>query len=492
MTITQPLIKQFPCPGCGASLQFNPQAGQLKCPYCGREEIIPQSAEQVVERSYEEYLNPGRAKMAVLSATAMEVACPGCRAQIEFEPPDVAGLCPFCSTSIVAQPQVADPLIAPEAVLPFSVGQKAAREKIHHWLGSLWFAPNSLKKMAQHEGLQGMYLPFWAYDSFTVSHYRGERGTYYYVTETYQETDSEGKTVTKTRQVRHTRWNSVSGRVDRFFDDLLVAASQSVDLERLEELEPWDLSRLAPYNPSFLAGFKAQRYQVSLQEGFETAKAKMAPVIHSDVCCNIGGDEQRVHSVSTAYSAITFKHILLPVWLSAYRFNNKQYQVMVNAQTGEVLGDRPYSIFKITLAVLSGLAIAAGTWFGIDAYQQRQLPQPEPVTAPALSDPAVSPELSTTTPTPSPKAAPARSSKPTDANDPFRQAINRATQASTLGQSAETEGDWSTVASQWNQAILLLEEVPPDSANYETAQTKLQEYQRNFNYAKQQQAKTAP
>jgi hypothetical protein len=226
-----------------------------------------------------------------------------------------------------------------------------------------------------------------------------------------------------------------------------------------------------------------------LQEGFETAKAKMAPVIDSDVRCNIGGDEQRVHSVSTAYSAITFKHILLPVWLSAYRFNNKQYQVMVNAQTGEVLGDRPYSIFKITMAVLSGLAIVAGTWFGVDAYL---LLQPEPVIAPSLSDPAVSPDVPTVAPTTSPKTTPAQSTKPTSANDPFRKAINRATQAFILGQSAETEADWSAVASQWNQAILLLEEVPADSANYETAQTKLEEYQRNFDYAKQQEAEAVP
>jgi len=467
-------------------LQFNPQAGQLKCPYCGREEIIPQSAEQVVERSYEEYLNTGRTKMAAISSTALEVACPGCRAQIEFEPPDVAGLCPFCATSIVAQPKSADPIIAPEAVLPFSVGQKAARTKIHDWLGSLWFAPNGLKKMAQHEGLQGMYLPFWTYDSFTVSHYRGERGTHYYVTVTYQETDSEGKTVTKTRQEQRTRWDPASGRVDRFFDDVLVPASQSVNVQRLENLEPWDLSRLTPYDPSFLAGFKAQRYQVNLQQGFETAKGKMAPAIDSDVRHDIGGDEQRVHSVSTAYSAITFKHILLPVWLSAYRFNNKQYQVMVNAQTGEVLGDRPYSIFKITMAVLSGIAIAAGTWFGIHTYQQRQLPQPEPVTAPSLAEPATSPEFPATTPTAPPKTSPAQSAKPVAANEPVRQAINRATKASTLAQSAATAADWSAVASQWNQAILLLEEVSPDSANYETAQTKLQEYQRNFDYAKQQ------
>ncbi len=390
MTITKPLIKQFPCPGCGASLQFDPQAGQLKCPYCGREEVIPQSAEQVEERSYEEYLSTDRAQMATLSTTALEVACPGCHAQINFEPPDVAGLCPFCGTSIVAQPQAANPLIAPEAVLPFGVGQKAAREKIHTWLESLWFAPGGLKKLAQHESLQGVYIPFWTYDAFTVSHYQGERGTHYYVTETYEETDSEGKTVTKTRQVQRTSWKPVSGRVDLSFDDLLVPASTSVDLGSLAALEPWDLSHLAPYNPSFLAGFKAQRYQVTLQQGFEEAKNQMAPVIESDARINIGGDEQRVHSVSTTYSEITFKHILLPVWLAAYRYNNKKYQVMVNAQTGEVIGDRPYSAWKMTMALLTTVAIVLGCWWGIRMIHQPKL-QPSQSPPPSLSTPTPDP-----------------------------------------------------------------------------------------------------
>jgi hypothetical protein len=70
-----------------------------------------------------------------------------------------------------------------------------------------------------------------------------------------------------------------------------------------------------------------------LKEGFETAKDIMSSTIRSDVHHDSGGDEQRIHNISTAYSAITFKHILLPVWLCSYRYRNKQYQVMVNART---------------------------------------------------------------------------------------------------------------------------------------------------------------
>lgn len=135
-------------------------------------------------------------------------------------------------------------------------------------------------------------------------------------------------------------------------DDILVPATTSVSRPRLTSLEPWDLGALKPYEPAFLSGFKAQRYQVELPEGFEEAKVIMSSIIEQDVREDIGGDEQRIDSISTSYSAVTFKHILLPVYIGAYRFREKVYQVMVNARTGEVQGDRPYSFWKIFFFVL--------------------------------------------------------------------------------------------------------------------------------------------
>ena len=87
------------------------------------------------------------------------------------------------------------------------------------------------------------------------------------------------------------------------------------------------------------------------------AKQQAAPVIESDVRHDIGGDEQRVNQISTNYSAITFKHLLLPVYVGAYRFREKVYQVVINGRTGEVQGERPYSFWKIFFFALALLAV---------------------------------------------------------------------------------------------------------------------------------------
>ncbi|MBI3651362.1 MAG: hypothetical protein HY231_10120 [Acidobacteria bacterium] len=352
-------VHRYVCPGCGAELVFEPQDGTLTCPYCGRAETIPQSSAEIVERSYEEYLHAAAGQLATLAANALEVKCSSCGATVTFTPPEVAGECSFCGTPIVAQPQAADPLVAPEAILPFSLSRQQADAAIKQWLSSRWFAPNALKKMAYREGVNGIYLPHWTYDANTLSYYRGERGEHYYETEWYNETDAQGNTVQKTRQVQRTRWYAASGEVERWFDDLIITATKSVNKARLQALGGWDLQSLKPYDPAFLSGFKAQRYEVEIAEGFEEAKHMMAGVIDSDVRRDIGGDEQRVQEIQTHYSGITFKHILLPIYLGAYRFNQKVYQVMVNARTGVVQGERPYSFWKIFFFVLAIIAVIA-------------------------------------------------------------------------------------------------------------------------------------
>jgi ribosomal protein S27E len=345
-------IHRYQCPGCSADLIFEPRDGCLSCPYCGRSEPIPGSAAEVQERSYEEYLKLRPEQLAPISADALEVQCSGCGTTVSFTPPEVAGDCPFCGAKIVAQPQVAHPMLAPAAVLPFRIAQGQAADAIKAWLASLWFAPKALVQLAKQELASSVYLPFWTYDAYATTHYSGQRGEYYWETESYADTDSHGQRVTRTRQVRRTRWYPASGTVTRWFDDILLTATNSVSPSRLATLEPWDLAELKPYQPAYLAGHKAQRYQLELADGFEEAKVIMAREIENDVRQDIGGDEQRLHRVATAYSAITFKHLLLPVWISAYRFQGRVYQLLVNARTGEVQGERPYSVLKIVAFVL--------------------------------------------------------------------------------------------------------------------------------------------
>lgn len=344
-------INRFLCANCGANMVFDPRNGQLTCPYCQYSQAI-QADGVIEERSFDEYLNAGAEKLQPMASTAMQVSCTSCGAIVNFTPPETATQCAFCGAKIVAQPKSADPLIAPEGVLPFRVAQAQAAAALKTWLGSLWFAPSQLKDLARPEKLGSVYIPYWTYNTYSYTNYAGERGEWYYVTERYQENGEW-----REREVRHTNWYGVSGAVDRQFTDACVPATKSLSKNYLDKLEPWDLGELKSYEPAYLSGHKAQTYQVALGEGFELFKRRAEPVIYGDVTHDIGGDEQRVGHLSTNYSNITFKHLLLPVYSGAYHFNGKVFQIVVNGRTGEVQGQRPYSWLKIGCLVFAIIGV---------------------------------------------------------------------------------------------------------------------------------------
>jgi DNA-directed RNA polymerase subunit RPC12/RpoP len=346
-------IHRYPCPGCGAELVFEPRDGALACPHCGRREEIAAGAAQVKAHAWGDYLRTRPERLGRLADGALEIQCAGCGAAVIFTPPTVALRCAFCGADVVAQPRTADPVLAPGALLPFHVTRGQASAAVKQWLASRWLAPSALARMARSDALGGVYLPFWSYDAYTVSHYRGQRGEHYWEEERF--TDRDGQV--RTRQVQRTQWYPAAGSVTRWFEGVLVAGTRALDPTRLAALEPWDLAHLKPYEPAYLAGFGAQRAQVEVPEAFEHAKPRMAETIAGDVRRAIGGDVQQVDDVATAYSAITFTHVLLPVWVSAYRFEGNVYQLLVNARTGEVQGERPWSVVKLGLVVLLVLAL---------------------------------------------------------------------------------------------------------------------------------------
>ncbi|GMU81083.1 MAG: hypothetical protein AMXMBFR47_09540 [Planctomycetota bacterium] len=351
---------RFPCGECGASLVYKPGTASLACEYCGHVNAIAPGGAPVAEEDFLAQL--ARLEAGEATTERIRAKCDACAAEVDPPANVTAFACPFCGSDIVATAKSVRQ-IKPRAVLPFKVERPAALALFQKWLRSRWFAPNALRRFARVDHrLSGIYVPCWTYDSRTFSEYTGQRGDDYWDTETYT-VQENGRTVTRTRQARRTRWTSVRGSVRNQFDDLLVLASGSLPKKYSERLEPWDLANLVPYSDAYLSGFQAESYQVDLAAGFETAKGLMEPKIRSTICADIGGDHQRIDSVRTRYFDITFKHILLPVWISSYRYRARVFRFLVNARTGEVQGERPYSWIKITVAVLGAAAIVAAIVF---------------------------------------------------------------------------------------------------------------------------------
>jgi predicted RNA-binding Zn-ribbon protein involved in translation (DUF1610 family) len=364
----------FPCAQCGGDLRFSPGQTQLVCPYCGHAQPVPLATGRRRARAFAEYtVASGLRDDLPVDATedVRSVRCPSCGAVVEFQGANHAHECPFCATPVVADTGT-HRHIKPQGVVPFQITEVQARAALTAWMGRLWFAPNALLAYARkNRAMAGVYAPYWTFDAGTRTRYRGQRGD----NETRTRTVTRnGRTETETYTV--TKWRPASGTVARDFDDVMVMASTTLPDTLGDLLTPWDLSQMEPYAPDFLAGFQAEGYTVGLADGLARGRAKMETVIRQDIRADIGGDAQKIDTMEVDWRDETFKHVLLPIWMAAYRYNGKSYRFLVNGQTGEVQGERPYSIWKIAFAVILVATIILGALYVSDP-EAMGLPAPD-------------------------------------------------------------------------------------------------------------------
>lgn len=340
---------QYPCEACGASVAFEPGSRVLRCGYCGHAQGIPEPTRQVREHALDELAVLPRTPVAHLEH--LQVVCPRCGATTTST--HLSQACPFCGAPLVVDTAASSGALVPDAVLPFGIDRTAARTALVAWTRSRWFAPRALRSVSTAESVRGTYVPHWTFDADTETDYTGQRGEHYWVTVTT--TDSEGRA--QSHQEMRTSWHRAAGTVRLLFDDLLVVATRALPIRIIRKLEPWPLGDAVPFSPDYLAGHDTLRYDVEPETGLEEAKAVMARRIEADVRDDIGGDEQRVTSMDTYYRAVTYKLVLLPAWLAVYVYAGRTFEVAINALTGEVLGERPWSVVKIVAAVLAVLLV---------------------------------------------------------------------------------------------------------------------------------------
>jgi len=357
-TAEQPLPEtRYPCDSCGAVLKFSPSIGTLACKHCGYQQNFAASVKPIKEHNFRKALAE-LANADAVSNDLVTIKCPTCASRSQLKAGTHAGQCPYCGTPLIVDAALITSF-QPESLLPFKITEQQALQFFRQWLGSRWFAPSALKKYASGDArLQGLYVPYWTYDSDTQTSYSGRRGDTYYVRKNYS-TNINGRQVIRSRSVPRIRWTPTSGHVTRHFDDVLIGASQTLPRQITNRLAPWDLVNLASFDAAYLSGFDSELYQVELDSGFEQAQLVMDQAIRADVRRHIGGDQQQIHQLQTHHSRTTFKSLILPVWMATFRFRDKTYRFAVNGRTGKTAGERPYSYLKIILAMIGGLMITA-------------------------------------------------------------------------------------------------------------------------------------
>lgn len=333
-------LDKIKCSTCGASLVFSPDIGALKCEHCG-------NTVDITDKTIAEEKDFFSVNEDEWSGEACAYKCDSCHAVTVFPQGEIAGNCPFCGASIVIAPHELTG-VKPNAVIPFGITLNQAKDCYKRWIKKKLYAPRKLKKDFVADATNGIYVPCWTYDTTTSSTYIGKFGEYYYVTV------GSGK---NRRTVRRTRWYTVSGVYDDAFDDIVIESGDKISQKQLQSVMPFSTKNAVKYDSGYLAGFRAERYSQGVKECYERAKSVMDAYIRRMIIARYHPDVVSYLNVSTTYSNITYKYLLLPVWLCSFNYRGKSYGFMVNGETGKTKGKAPVSWLKVLLTVLGAVAV---------------------------------------------------------------------------------------------------------------------------------------
>lgn len=338
------------CPSCGGVMDYDPATGGITCPYCGhKEEIKVQHGtkkEAVMEQDFFAAAETSSVKWGAEKKTIM---CEACGAHLIYDALQNSDVCPYCGSNQVMKLED-ESIMCPGGVVPFAITDKQAAERFKEWIKGKWFCPSEAKKIAKAEKFNGVYLPYWTFDTETYSDYRGQYGKDRRV--------RVDKDTTKTV----TDWYNTSGSYNTFINDYPILASTSHDENMLKGILPFDTENNKAYEPEFVAGFASERYSIGLKEAWEIAKPGIQNKLKEDVRAKIKREHHADHvrnvRLDTTYEDIKYKYLLLPVWNSSFTYNGKVYKFMVNGQTGKVSGKSPISPIRVAIAVILVIILA--------------------------------------------------------------------------------------------------------------------------------------
>ena len=335
-------IVAFTCPNCGGETAYSAANGGLTCTYCGYYEPPKQA---VVGKQADEFEFTAETMERVAHGWGVErkeLVCSVCAARTTFSTDELTHTCPFCGSNQVIQVKAPQDVLRPRFLIPFKISTDQCRQISAAWLESSWMIPRGLRQLARQTEYTPIYIPFWTFDAATDATWRAEVAH----TKTYR---SGGKTRTKTV------WKWESGRAHLNIDDMLVTGTSKLSQHLLKQLRGYNLNELVPYDAAYLAGLKAQAYDVNLEDAWEIARRRMREQTKEACKSQASSSRMRNFSMNLDFADESWRYILLPLYLATYRYEGQSWQIMINGQNGVIAGQRPVAWRRVWLVMVAAL-----------------------------------------------------------------------------------------------------------------------------------------
>lgn len=329
----------FACPACGAPLVFEGEHEALACGQCG---YTGHSAEEprltpAAERMSTEALERGATSWG---AERLTLSCGSCGADLSLDPAEIATRCPFCASPQVRPEKQAGGL-RPNGLGTFRVDMEEARGRARAWLAGGWMFPAALKEVGL-ERFTGLYLPYWSFSASARAPWTAEVG--------HEQVEGTGRSTRRTLE-----WSARRGVVDAQWTHLLIPATRLLPPTLLARIEPFDPDDVRPYSPEQLVGWQAHGFDVPLATAWGRANERMRDLCENKARARLASVHVRNFQLRMFLAEEKWTYVLLPVWVSAFVWEGRAWQVLVNGHTGVVDGHRPVVWLRVYAAMIGCL-----------------------------------------------------------------------------------------------------------------------------------------
>ena len=323
------------CPGCGTSIgiKFDPVTATLTCPFCGLSSQLPTPQKGAVAEELDFNSAIQRASVDWGKYKKL-IVCANCGGQSLYDTEQVTGACPFCGSTSVAPAAETDQIMAPNAVIPFSVSREQTQDLFVNFAKRKGMV-NKKVFNCKLENIVGIYVPHWTFDTFTASFYYAYRDLGY-----------------------NAGYDHVNGNWYQYIDDISIFASARLRHPFISRVQKFDFAKAVPYSSEYLAGIPAERYTLGLNDSWECAKTQITKTLKKAV--HKFNRHLRVEEIVTNYYDVKFRYVLAPIYLATYRFGDRTFPVAINGQTGETYCDVPTYIKRLIILGVIAIIVAAG------------------------------------------------------------------------------------------------------------------------------------
>ncbi|MBO4927652.1 MAG: hypothetical protein J5379_05310 [Clostridiales bacterium] len=353
------------CPNCGGNLVFNADLQLMVCEYCmGRfsaEElkntIVPQApsdsdaGDRIHQTGAEEHIRKS------LGDEGVKFICNSCGAEVVADKNTSATFCAFCGSPAIISQRMTDEF-SPDFILPFKYGKDEAIKKFYKWCKGGRWTPFDFVSDKNIQKLTGLYVPFWLYDVDGDIDVIGEG------------VEESSVTIGNTTTVTTSYYNA-RRRMKLFWERIPLDGAKRIDDQLMEAIEPFDFKEIQPFDPAYMQGFFAERYDLTGDD----MKERLIDRVKHYITEELTPSYKRYNKGFTPKQDNTvlyepkMKYAMLPVWFLHYKYNGQDYHFCMNGQTGEVAGVPPVSRLKrIVLFFIILIIAAAITRFFVGLY----------------------------------------------------------------------------------------------------------------------------